>query len=149
MRGIAIVFIAFLAYSSAYPLEEQQVSVQVPESSVQVEASEKDAVLPDASQIVKIVAVPLAVPSNAQQLLEVDAGGSASIEGSRQARQFGGFGGYGGYPGYGGYGGYGGYPGYGGYGGFGGYGGYGGGFGGYGGHRHHHRGGYGGYGFYG
>uniref|UniRef100_A0A0C9RA91 Uncharacterized protein n=2 Tax=Endopterygota TaxID=33392 RepID=A0A0C9RA91_9HYME len=133
MRGIAIVFIAFLAYSSAYPLEEQQVSVQVPESSVQVEASEKDAVVPDASQIVKIVAVPLAVPSNAQQLLDVDAGGSASIEGSRQARQFGGFGGYGGYPGYGGYGGFGGY---------------GGGFGGYGGHRHHHRGGYGGFGGY-
>ncbi|XP_050317775.1 uncharacterized protein LOC126751501 isoform X2 [Bactrocera neohumeralis] len=125
MRGIAIVFLAFLAYSSAYPLEEQQVSVLVPESSLQVEASEKDAVVPDASEIVQIVAVPVAeaVQSKAQQLLDVDAGVSASIEGARQARQFG-YGGFGGFPG----GGYGGFPG--------------GGYGGYGGHRHGHRGGF-------
>ncbi|XP_014086201.2 keratin, type I cytoskeletal 10 [Bactrocera oleae] len=152
MRGTSIVFLAFLAYSSAYPLEEQQVSVQVPESALHVNA-EKDAVLPEVSEIVQIIAVPEseADQSKAQQLLDVDVGVPAGIEATRQARQFlGGFGG--GFPGNGGFGG-GGFPGYGGFGGFPGYGGNGG-YGGFGGHRHHggfgRYPGYGGYGgFYG
>lgn len=140
MRGIAIVFLAFSACSSAYTIEQQPISVQLPESSQQVDA-EKDAVVPEASEIVQVEAVPglEANQSKVQQLLDVDAGVSANIEATREARQFyGGFGGFGGfpdyggfgrYPGYGGYGGYGRYPGYPGYGrypGFGVFGGYGG-----------------------
>ncbi|XP_036325304.1 glycine-rich RNA-binding, abscisic acid-inducible protein-like [Rhagoletis pomonella] len=127
MRKIAIVLLALLACSSAYPVEEETISVQVPESAEQalesgnmletdvVTEEVKDVIVPEASQIGESSAV--------QQLLEVDAGVPANVEARREARQFlGGFGGFGRYSGYGGYGGYGYRPySYGGYGGFGGY----------------------------
>lgn len=140
MRRISIVFLALLAYCSAYPVEETpDVALQVPESASQVPETavadetanaevvvleaEKDAAAPESDT----------EPSNAEQLLEVDTGVPASPELVREARQFIGFGGYPGYGGYGrfpGYGGFGGFSGYGGYGygrypGYGGYGGYG------------------------
>ncbi|XP_004533227.1 dnaJ homolog subfamily C member 7 homolog [Ceratitis capitata] len=140
MRRISIVFLALLAYCSAYPVEETpDVALQVPESASQVpetavadETANAEVVVLEAE---KNAAAPESdtEPSNAEQLLEVDTGVPASPELVREARQFIGFGGY---PGYGGYGRY---PGYGGFGGFSGYGGYG-----YG--RYPGYGGYGGFG---